>query len=81
MPVRALSSWKVVPLTSANRSNADASRKENESAPSRTATAIPSSGTPARSRPRTQRALRESPWENAPPAPGLRIPSSTNRST
>ena len=37
MPVRALSSWKVVPLTSANRSNADASRNENESVPSRTA--------------------------------------------
>ena len=43
--------WKVVPLSPAKRSNAVTSMKENESAPSRTAAAIPSSGTPARSKP------------------------------
>jgi len=49
-PVRSLSSRKVVPLTPANRSKAVTSRKEKERAPSRTATAMPSSGTPARSK-------------------------------
>jgi hypothetical protein len=43
-----LSSWNVVSLSTANRSNAGTSRKENDSAPCRTAAAIPSSGTPAR---------------------------------
>ncbi len=81
MPVLSLSSWNVVTLSSANRSNALASRNENEIVPSRTAAAIPSSGTPAASRLCTQRALRTSPWEKASSVPGFRIPSSTNRST
>jgi hypothetical protein len=81
MPVLALSWRKVVPLSPANRSKAATSMKENERAPSRTAAAIPSSGTPARSKLCTQRALSTSPGENASPPPGVRIPSSTNRST
>ena len=80
MPVCALSCWKVVPLSPANRSKADTSMKENDSAPSRTAAAIPSSGTPARSRLCIQRALSTSPGENPSPAAGVRIPNSTNRS-
>jgi hypothetical protein len=80
-PVSSLSSRNVAVLIPAKRSKADASRYENESAPSRTAAAIPSSGTPEFSRPRTQRARRTSPVENKPPVPGVRIPSSTSRST
>jgi hypothetical protein len=54
MPVRALSSPNVVALHPANRSDASASRKECERSPFRTAAAIPSKGTPARSKPCTQ---------------------------
>jgi hypothetical protein len=81
IPVLVLSSRKVVPLSPANRSKAVTSMKENDNAPSRTAAAIASSGTPARSKLCTQRALRASPGENASPAAGVRIPCSTNRST
>jgi hypothetical protein len=81
MPVRALSSGKVVLLSPANRSYALASKKENDRAPFRTAAAIPSSGTPAPSKLWTKRVLSSSPGENESPVPGLRIPSSTNRST
>ncbi len=81
MPVCALSSRKVVLLSPANRSNALASRKENERVPSRAAAAMSSRGTPARSKLSTQRALRTSPAENASPVPGFKIPSSTSRST
>jgi hypothetical protein len=45
------------------------------------ATAILSSGTPARSRLCSQRARRTSPGENASPAAGVRMPSPTSRST
>jgi hypothetical protein len=79
--VRSLSSPNVVSLSTANRSNTGTSRKDNERSRWRTAVAISSSGTPARSKLRTQRALRTSPGENVSLGPGFRIPISTNRST
>jgi hypothetical protein len=79
--VGSLSSRKVVLLSPTKRSNALASRKVRDRAPSRTAVAISSRGTPATSRLCTHLALRTSPWEKVSPVPGLRIPSSTNRST
>ena len=80
-PVFSLHSRKVVPLTPVNLSNAAASRNANGRTPSRTAAAIPSRGMPENSRLWTQRALRTSPGENEPPAPGSSIRSSTSRST
>jgi hypothetical protein len=81
MPVSSLSCWKVLPVRSANRSNALRSRYEKERAPSRTAAAIPSRGTPAPSRLLIQRALSTSLEVKTSPSPGVIIPSSTSRST
>jgi hypothetical protein len=81
IPVLSLSSWNVMLLSAGNRSKAATSMKSNERSPSRTAAAILSRGTPACSKPSTHRAVSTSPEENASPVPGVRIPSSTNRST
>ena len=74
MPVRSLRWRKVVGLRPPNRSNAFASRNENERAPLRTAAPIPSSGTPASSKPCTQRTFRASAAECPSPAAGPQYP-------
>ncbi len=68
-------SWRnVVSLTSANRSNAPHPGTRTRASPSRTAVAIPSSGTPAASRLCTHRALSTSPCEKVSSSNGPQDP-------